>query len=106
LFEVNGTSFEEGTDPEAARIVEDARGGGKRLELHYANGEESGNPPLSCYVGRSCGPMKVPLILARRASTGGPQLDCIDLIKIYEWEGRRKRLAWAASAKRVRMHRA
>ena len=72
---VNGTSYDIRTPEDVARVLENARL--HRTRLHISLGDpETGLDWLeefdTCgYVGRSMGPIKVPLLLANRLSTGG-----------------------------------
>ena len=74
----NGTSYDERTPDEVIRVLENARL--NRIRLHIALGHTDG-PKVGLdwleendvygYVGRSMGPVKVPLLIANRRSTGG-----------------------------------
>ncbi len=87
---VNGTSYDERTPEEVVRVLENARL--NRTRLHVSLGETKGpNSGLDWleefethgYVGRSMGPIKVPLLIAnRRSLSGGAILDhCIVRIR-------------------------
>lgn len=76
--EVNGTSFSTRTPEEVIRVLESARM--NRTRLHISLGETDGLNPgrdwleefeVHGYIGRSMGPVKVPLLIANRCSTGG-----------------------------------
>lgn len=88
---INGTSYDERTPDQIIRVMESARA--NRTRLHISLGETSG-PNIGRdwldefetygYVGRSTGPIKVPLIVANtRSLGGGPILDhCIVRIRL------------------------
>ena len=93
---VNGTSFHEQTLDEVIRVLEDARA--HRTRLHISLGETDGsNAGLDWlsefeshgYIGRSMGPVKVPLLIANsRSRWGGAILDhCV--VRIRESAGGR-----------------
>jgi len=84
---VNGTYYHASTRPEVVRVLESVRLSGRRIRISLgdlATGrdwhEEHG---VEGYVGRSVGPVKVPLLIHNRRSLGGPaMLDrCIIRIK-------------------------
>ena len=105
---INGTTYPDGTDETVIRILEDARAGGYRVRLHYGytredqrqterNIRETASPVgqdwleesgVEGRIGRSMGPIRIPLILANSRSTGGGGLlaDCI--VKITRRDGR------------------
>lgn len=75
---VNGTSYDERTPDAVIRVLENARL--NRTRLHVSLGETEGPNAgrdwleefeTHGYVGRSMGPVKVPLLVANRRSTGG-----------------------------------
>jgi hypothetical protein len=71
----NGTTYHEETPDEVIRVLENARQ--NRTRLHISLGDQqTGRDWLEefethGYVGRSMGPIKVPLIVANRRSLGG-----------------------------------
>jgi len=74
----NGTSFDSRTPDEVIRVLENARL--NRTRLHVSLGEWEGpsagrdwleSNDVQGYVGRSMGPVKVPLLVANRRSLGG-----------------------------------
>ncbi|MGE3406443.1 MAG: hypothetical protein AB7I37_06470 [Pirellulales bacterium] len=73
--EVNGTSYDARTPEEVIRVLESARQ--NRTRLHISLGDTAtGKDWLEefeshGYVGRSMGPVKVPLLIANRRSLGG-----------------------------------
>lgn len=72
---VNGTSYHAETPPEVVRAIENLRQTGKRARLHYGNTETGltwlDEWDMSGTIGRSIGPEKTPLLIARRDSLGG-----------------------------------
>lgn len=75
---VNGTSYDERTPADVIRVLENARA--NRNRLHISLGETAGsNIGLDWldefesygYIGRSMGPIKVPLLVANSRSLGG-----------------------------------
>ncbi len=75
---VNGTSYHDETPDDVIRVLESARL--NRTRLHVSLGETEGPQAgrdwleefeTQGYVGRSMGPVKVPLLVANRRSTGG-----------------------------------
>ena len=73
--QVNGTFYDERTPGEVIRVLESARQ--NRIRLHISLGNtETGRDWLEefethGYIGRSMGPVKVPLLIANRRSLGG-----------------------------------
>lgn len=78
---VNGTSYDSRTSATVIQVLESARG--NRTRLHISLGETTG-PDAGRdwleefdsygYIGRSMGPIKVPLLVANRRSRGGGAL--------------------------------
>src|SRR5437899_9975118 len=90
---VNGTSFDERTPDEVIRVLENARL--NRTRLHVSLGETDNDRgqlgrdwleefETHGYIGRSMGPVKVPLLIANRRSTGGGAIldHCIIRIRL------------------------
>jgi len=71
---LNGTSYS-GFNPEIARIIEKHRIRGTRLRFHWGDtetGRDWGDiHDVAGYVGRSCGPVKIPILVHNRRSLGG-----------------------------------
>ena len=90
---INGTSFDERTPDEVIRVLESARQ--NRSRLHISLGDTaSGRDWLEefethGYVGRSLGPMKVPLLVANRRSLGGGSILEHCIVRIRESAGGR-----------------
>jgi hypothetical protein len=91
--QVNGTSYDVRTPDEVIRVVEAARQ--TRTRLHVSLGDtETGRDWLEefevyGYIGRSTGPIKVPLLLANRRSHGGGALLDHCVVRIRESAGGR-----------------
>jgi hypothetical protein len=93
---VNGTSYDERTPDEIIRVLEDARL--NRTRLHISLGHTDG-PKVGLdwleefethgYVSRSIGPIKVPLLVANRRSTGGGAILDHCVVRIRESAGGR-----------------
>jgi hypothetical protein len=75
---VNGTYYHHNTPAAVIQVLEQARQTGTRIRLHYGD-TETGRDWLDEFgvegrIGRSMGPVKVPILLARTTSIGGPAL--------------------------------
>jgi hypothetical protein len=90
---INGTSFDERTPDEVIRVLENARQ--NRTRLHISLGDQqTGRDWLEefethGYVGRSMGPMKVPLLVSNRRSLGGGAILDHCIVRIRESAGGR-----------------
>jgi hypothetical protein len=75
MKQINGTSYHDKTPDAVIRVLENART--KRTRLHISLGDtETGLDWIEefethGYIGRSLGPVKVPLLVANRRSLGG-----------------------------------
>lgn len=85
---VNGTHYDARTPAEIVRVLEQARLHRTRIHLHFGDTESSGDPvsrpakdlgldwleEWDCRggIGRSMGPIKIPLLIANSRSIGGP----------------------------------
>ena len=72
---VNGTTYDDRTDPNVVWVLENARIRGERVRLEYGD-RETGKVWMEEYdvdgtLGRSMGPQKVPILLHNTRSTGG-----------------------------------
>lgn len=79
---LNGTTYKAG--PELAQVIERCRASGKRFRFHLGDPETGrawGDVDVG-RLGRSVGPIKIPIILANRRSIGGPGLLDHCVIKI------------------------
>ncbi len=77
----NGTSYHAGTDPVLVDVLERARAAGTRLRFFLGNPAKGvlwGDVEVGT-IGRSMGPIRVPLVIHNRRSMGGGALmdDCI-----------------------------
>ena len=90
---VNGTSFDERTPDEVIRVLESTRQ--NRTRLHISLGDTaSGRDWLEefethGYVGRSMGPVKVPLLVANTRSLGGGSILAHCIVRIRTSAGGR-----------------
>lgn len=90
---INGTSYHEETPDEVIRVLEAARQ--TRIRLHISLGDsETGKDWLEeferhGYVGRSMGPVKVPLLIANTRSLGGGAILDHCIVRIRESAGGR-----------------
>ncbi len=89
----NGTTYHEETPDEVIRVLESARQ--NRTRLHISLGDTaSGRDFLEefethGYVGRSMGPMKVPLLVSNTRSLGGGSILAHCIVRIRESAGGR-----------------
>lgn len=89
----NGTTYHEETPDEVIRVLESARQ--NRTRLHVSLGDTaSGRDWLEefeshGYVGRSMGPVKVPLLVANTRSLGGGSILAHCIVRIRESAGGR-----------------
>ena len=100
---VNGTSYDFRTPDEVIRVLEQARLNRTRLHvsLGHTDGEKIGLDWLeefesNGYVGRSMGPIKVPLVIANRRSLGGGALLDHCIVRIRQSAG--GRILWQHAA--------
>lgn len=83
LREPSGTYYREGVPREVVSALEAARVNGSKVRLFIGNSEtgECWHDEFNVYgkVGRSMGPLKVPILIHNRRSTGGGAIlvDCI-----------------------------
>lgn len=93
MREVNGTSYRDETPRSVVHILDQCRRHGTRIRVHYGDpstGEDWGEAnDLTGYVGRSCGPVKVPLLIYNTRSRGGPPLLDHCIVKITTSRGKR-----------------
>lgn len=73
---VNGTYYHAETSADVVRVLEHARNSRTRIRIHFGD-TVSGRDWLDEWdvtgtIGRSMGPVKIPLMIASRRSTGGP----------------------------------
>ncbi len=80
-YVVHGTSYHVATDPTLVSVLERARSAGTRLRFFLGNpatGQLWGDVEVGT-IGRSMGPIRVPLVIHNRRSMGGGALmdDCL-----------------------------
>lgn len=88
----NGTYYNVQTDNRIIEVLERCRMSGRRIRLDYGDvetgrswGEDN---DVTGKLGRSMGPVKVPILLHNARSTGGPQLLDQCLVAIMDTHGR------------------
>ena len=93
---VNGTSYHEKTPDAVIRVMENARQNRTRLHvsLGFTDGSETGKDWLEendvyGYIGRSTGPIKVPLLIPNRRSLGGGAILDHCIVRIRQSAGGR-----------------
>lgn len=96
---VNGTTYAERTPEEVIGLLEELRKSKQRIRLHYGQTEPSDSMPIgrdwleswsvTGVIGRSMGPIKVPIMVANARSMGGPQLLDHCIVRIREARGGR-----------------
>lgn len=89
---VNGTYYHRDTPAVVIDILENARKTGCRIRLSYGDTETGRDwleeNDVEGTIARSMGPVKVPILLARTTSTGGPALLEHCIVKIRQTGGR------------------
>lgn len=83
---VNGTTYHTNTPQAVIDVLERARQTGQRLRLYYGDAA-TGRDWRQVYdvtgtIGRSCGSIKIPLMIANRRSSGGPGILDHCIVKI------------------------
>ncbi len=77
-IEMNGTSYDEQTDPACMKVLEAARINRTRIKIDFGNVEacvswnEAGD--TAGYVGRSTGTIKIPILVHNERSLGGGEI--------------------------------
>lgn len=92
-MELNGTTYHEHTDPKVAAIIEGARIRGHRIRLFYGD-TETGRDWMEEHdvmgtIGRSMGPVKIPIIMCNKRSMCGPGILDHCIVKIMATPGGR-----------------
>jgi hypothetical protein len=94
------TTFDLHTPDAVARILEEARLRRRRLRIYYGDRETgrdwNSNSDILGYIGRSMGPIRVPLLLDRLSSSGGGAILTADIVKIQQADT--KAVLWVHSA--------
>ena len=85
-MESNGTTYEDGTDPAVVQVLEWARTMQPRIRIRIWYGDPQtglswGDSEVG-YVGRSCGDLKIPIIVHNNRSTGGGHISERAIIRI------------------------
>ena len=90
----NGTTYHNETPPEVINILETARVScaslmGDRLKLFYGDSKTGRAWGIveRCYIGRSAGQIKVPLVISRSDSTGGNAISDNCIVRIESSAG-------------------
>lgn len=83
---INGTSYNKRTPDEVISILEDAMNTRKRIRLFYGD-PDTGRDWMESYdtfgyIGRSCGNVKIPLLLSKSNSHGGSAILDNHIIRI------------------------
>lgn len=78
---VNGIFYDKRTSQEVINVIESARADGRRVRLSYGDTETGRDwqeqHDIVGRIGRSTGPVNVPILMHNRRSIGGPAiLDC------------------------------
>lgn len=94
MMELNGTTYHEHTDPKVAAIIEDARIHGRRIRLFYGD-TETGRDWMEEHdvmgtIGRSMGPVKIPILMCNKRSMCGPGILDHCIVKIVDLRSGRK----------------
>lgn len=89
----DATFFDEGTDPEVQRILEETRLSRTRIRVYYGD-PDTGRDWLeehnvTGYVGRSTGTKKIPILVHNKKSLGGMGLLTHRILKIKTSKGGR-----------------
>lgn len=90
---VNGTTYDERTPAAVVQILESARIAGRRLRLHFGD-TDTGRDwceewDVTGRIGRSGGPVKVPILLYSRRSMGGTHILDHCIVKVRTAAGGR-----------------
>jgi hypothetical protein len=83
---VNHTFYDSHTDPEVIRILESARLNDKRVRIFLGDPDTGFDwceeHDVTGYIGRSCGPVRSPILLHNARSTGGGVILTECIVKI------------------------
>lgn len=90
---VNGTTYSDDCSLTVIDVLERCRADRTRIRIAYgfpADGQDWGEVyGTTGYVGRSCGPVKIPLLVHNRRSLGGDGIITDKVIRIETTKGRR-----------------
>lgn len=90
---VDGTYYNLETPPEVIKVLEDCRNDGTRIILDYGDtktGLSWGDIyDISGYVGRSTGPVKAPILLHSKRSSGGGTISSDSILSIKTSKGKK-----------------
>jgi hypothetical protein len=91
---VDGTTYNDATDPRVVQILERARTTDprQRLCVRYGDtetGRDWGDPRMCGTIGRSTGTVKIPLLIPTARSMGGEGLLEAHIVRITEAGGKR-----------------
>ncbi len=89
---MNGTTYDSDTKPEIVHLLERCRLDRTRIRFRYGDddGQDWGDScDMEGYIGRSCGPYKVPLVIHNSRSTGGPAILTAWIIRVETTQGKR-----------------
>jgi hypothetical protein len=82
----NGTSYSIGTAPQVVAAIESARLNDRRIRVYYGDTATGRDWGETCYtigrIGRSMGPVKIPLLIYSRRCYGGCGILCDCIVKI------------------------
>lgn len=88
----DGTYYFEETSDDMIRILEDIRKSGERVRFHWgdtATGLDWGDEyDVAGTIGRSTGPIKIPILIHNRRSTGGGGILTHCIVKIVKTKGK------------------
>lgn len=91
---LNGTFYHVDTSIEVIGILEQARQESVAIVVHYGNAETGKDweevYDVSGKIGRSIGPVKVPLLIYNSRSLGGPSILDHCIVKIVTRKGKRQ----------------
>lgn len=98
----NGTCYRRDTPPHLARMLERFRQRGTRLRFVLGNqktGREWGDVDVG-YIGRSMGPISIPLVIYNRRSMGGAPLLDHCLVRVEHANKKEGGVIWRCAAQR------
>jgi len=89
---VNGTTYKDETPKAVINLLEASRTNHTRIRIFYGDvktGRDWGDLPMCGTIGRSMGPIKIPLLIRTSRSTGGEGILDHCIVKITESKGGR-----------------